>query len=552
MEIRQYLTIALRWAWAGALCVALATLAGYLWTRTIPEVYEARARYLVGPIITSASTNSDDIRVSMQAGQTYRELVRTELVLQQVAETLAMPPESVAELRAATGADWNNNAAILTIRAQSGDPEQAAAVANTIGQTMVAMGPTGPEAVEPMRREEVANRITELQGQEKALELEIESLIGTITTSDDQVEQRILATLLDQRREQLDGIKGELNELFRYEERRIKNQLTLLDTAGVPSMPIAPDTQRIVLTSLMGGLALGLAVMLLLSYLDTSVRTPQELTAASGATYLGGIRRRPKTGGAPQPTAEDYRMIRTTLGLVGDGARSLLITSPERGDGKSELAANLAVAVAQSGHSVLLVETNRERPGLEALLLGDARQDDPPSPPTREALLADPVRFALPVTGVPGLWLLPARAFGGFDGRSPWAGAELRQLLQQRWQTLIFDGAELPSAEILDLAGQVDGVLLVASAGKTSRDHVARAVESLRVARARLLGVVLNRLSGRSAYAFSPTVAEGAELSSQTTPRPEWGGWDAASPRATAVIPRDDLLPPATSNSMAD
>lgn len=550
MEIKQYLSIAARWAWAAALCVALATLAGYLWTRSIAEVYEARARFLVGPVINSPATNSDDIRVSMQAGQTYRELVGTELVLGQVAERLGMPASALAELRANTGADWNTNAQVLTVRAKAGDPDEAAAIANTIGEVLVDMGPTGTQAFEPIRREQIESRIAMLQGQEDTLEAQIETLLGRIAASDDQIEQRTLATLMEERRQQLDGVRESLDGLFRAEDRRLKNQLTLLDTATPNRAPIEPDTQRVVLTSLMGGLALGAAVLLLLSYFDTSVRTPQELTAATGATYLGGIRRRRKTAGAPQPTAEDYRMIRTSLGMVDDDVRSALITSPERGDGKSELAANLAVALAQSGRSVLLVEANRERPSLEKLLGAEPHSGDAASPPTREALLADPARFASPVVGVPGLWLLPARALGGFEGRSPWGTAELREKLQERWERLVFDGAELPSSELLALGGQVDGVIMVASAGKTSRDHVVRAVESLRVARARLLGVVLNRLSGRSAYAFAPTPPEAADELAPAAPRPAWGEWQGA--RSTLVLPADEILPPAAGNSMAD
>lgn len=550
MEIKQYLTIAMRWAWAAVLCVALTTLAGYLWTRSITKVYESRARYLVGPVINSPATNSDDIRVSMQAGQTYRELVGTELVLAQVAERLGMPPAAAADLRANTGADWNTNAQVLTIRATSGDPVEAAAIANTIGEVLVDMGPTGPEAFEPMRREQIGSRIDMLQSQEETLEAEIETLLGRIATSDDQIAQRTLATLAEERRQQLDSVRESLDDLFRSEDRRLKNQLTLLDTAAPGVNPVEPDTQRIVLTSLMGGLALGAAVVLLLSYLDNSVRTPHDLTTATGATYLGGIRRRRKVQGAPQPSAEDYRMIRTSLGMVDDDLRSTLITSAERGDGKSELAANLAVALAQSGRSVLLVEANRERPSLEKILGGDAQPIEPPSPPTREALMADPARFASPVVGVPGLWLLPARALGGFESRSPWGGPELREKLQGRWERLVFDGAELPSSELLALAGQVDGVVMVASAGKTSRDHVARAVESLRVARARLLGVVLNQLSGRSTYAFAPTAAESPEELAPAAPRPAWADLQAA--RTTMVIPHDEILPPAAGNSMAD
>jgi capsular exopolysaccharide synthesis family protein len=192
------------------------------------------------------------------------------------------------------------------------------------------------------------------------------------------------------------------------------------------------------------------------------------------------------------PVAEAYRTLRTNIQLssIDNPIKSLLVTSAGADEGKSTTIANLAVTFAQAGNQVLLVDCDLRRPSLHTLF-GLSNEKGVTS-----MLLADE-SDAPPIVATPvdGLRLLPS-------GPLPPNPSEV--LGSRRFQTMVgglVARADLvlfdcpPALAVSDaavLARAVDAVLLIASAGKTKRDHAARARQVLDRAGARVLGVVLN------------------------------------------------------------
>lgn len=193
------------------------------------------------------------------------------------------------------------------------------------------------------------------------------------------------------------------------------------------------------------------------------------------------------------PVSEAYRTLRTNLEFfsLDDPIRTLVVTSPGAEEGKSTVLANLAVALAQGGKQVILIDCDLRRPtqhalfgldnaaGLTTMMLEEAAQADLP----------------LRETPVDGLRLLPA-------GPPPPNPAELlgsrrmketmAALLEQA-DMLLFDAPPmLVVTDALVLAVQVDGVLLTVKAGATKREHVQQAKERLERVNARIVGAVLN------------------------------------------------------------
>jgi capsular exopolysaccharide synthesis family protein len=192
------------------------------------------------------------------------------------------------------------------------------------------------------------------------------------------------------------------------------------------------------------------------------------------------------------PVAEAYRTLRTNIQLssIDNPVKSLLVTSAGADEGKSTTIANLAVTFAQAGNQVLLVDCDLRRPSLHTLF------GLPNEKGVTSMLLADE-SDAPPIVATPveGLRLLPS-------GPLPPNPSEV--LGSRRFQTMVgglVARADLvlfdcpPALAVSDaavLARAVDAVLLIASAGKTKRDHAARARQVLDRAGARVLGVVLN------------------------------------------------------------
>lgn len=190
------------------------------------------------------------------------------------------------------------------------------------------------------------------------------------------------------------------------------------------------------------------------------------------------------------PITEAYRTLRTNLSFysLDNPLRTLVVTSPAPGEGKSTTVANLAVTLAQSGRRTILVDCDLRRPSLHELF------DLKAEPGFTNMVLADNQEIPLQETGVENLWLLAA-------GTKPPNPADLLGAkkvdqiiaqLQERADIVLFDAP--PIIAVTDaavLGAKVDGVLLVIQAGKTRRDHAERAKETLEKARVRIVGATL-------------------------------------------------------------
>lgn len=195
------------------------------------------------------------------------------------------------------------------------------------------------------------------------------------------------------------------------------------------------------------------------------------------------------------PVSEAYRRLRTNLefaSLTGK-IETLVVTSPGPDEGKSTTLANLAVVMAQAGKRVILVDADLRRPA-QHLIFGVSNEQGLTN------LMIDPSLVQAPplmATQVEGLWLL-------LSGPLPPNPAELLaspqmdhiiEALKERADVVLFDAP--PVIAVTDaaiLATKTDGVLLVIQAGKTKREHAARARELLEQVKARIIGSVLTNV----------------------------------------------------------
>lgn len=189
--------------------------------------------------------------------------------------------------------------------------------------------------------------------------------------------------------------------------------------------------------------------------------------------------------------AEAYRSLRTSLlyASLDREVKTVLVTSAAPGDGKTSIAANLGVALAESGKRVLLVDCDLRRPGL-AQAFGLA-----PEPGLTEALLTESLEPAVQATSVPSLSVLAAGQQPPNPGEfiSSQRLGRLLSHLREQFDVVLVDSPPVGIvADAAVLAPQVDGVLLVVRAGHTRKDAAEQAKQQLQQVGARLLGAVLN------------------------------------------------------------
>jgi capsular exopolysaccharide synthesis family protein len=246
--------------------------------------------------------------------------------------------------------------------------------------------------------------------------------------------------------------------------------------------------------------------------LDKTVRDPEQVARTLRTEVIGSLpllkNRRigraiapaggPGRSGEPDQDAsgfdESVRTLRNSILLASFERRyrSLLVTSAAPGEGKTTTAANLAAAHAQQCQRTLLIDGDLRRPsvhrnfglpstvGLSNVLLGEIGW--------RDAVLA--------VGGIPGLDVLPAgppsRRASDLVGRGL---AEVLEAAAGEYDLVVLDAPPLLGfAEPLEMATSVDGVIVVARAGQTSRKAVATVLATLNRLRARVVGLVLNEV----------------------------------------------------------
>lgn len=405
--------------------------------------------------------------------QSYVETVNTPAVLQPAIDTLGLQV-SAAELSQRIQASSDLNTVIISIRAIDASPVQAAAIAQAVGNSLIAVindieSPTqgGPSPV----------------------------------------------------------------------------KLSVVTPASAPAAPSAPNAALYLAVGAIGGLLCGVGLAFLRSTLDTKVRGEADLRRITDVPVLGGIAydsdasRKPLLTQAPpqSPRAESFRQIRTNLQFahVSHESRAVLVTSSLPGEGKTTTATNLAIALAESGKTVALVDADLRRPrvddylgldrnaGLTTALIGAAELDDLMQPWGEDNL------YVLTSGRIPPN---PSELLGSE------AMKNLILQLERAFDAVIIDAPPLlPVTDSAVLAQRVGGVVMVVGSSKVKQADLERSLESLRMVQADLLGLVMNLLpaKGADAYAYSysyttkedaskvrpprvlPTAAKNQELTSQ-------------------------------------
>jgi capsular exopolysaccharide synthesis family protein len=282
-------------------------------------------------------------------------------------------------------------------------------------------------------------------------------------------------------------------------------KVSVTRAAVPPRAPVSPRRTLNLALGLLAGLGLGAGAAVLRDSLDRTVTGRSQASQLAGAPVLGTVANEPAVTQAPlitsdalTPRAEAFRQLRTNIRFLSVDQRvsSLVVTGSLEGEGKTTTAANIALALAQGGEHVILIDADLRRPtmadifglpagiGLTSVLMGDVAVDG----------ALQRWRDDLPLDVLPAGPLPPNPSELIGSARM----AEVIRELTGRGATVVVDSPPLlPVTDATILARVTDGALLVTWAAHTRVDQFATAVEALRTAGAPILGVVLNRVPQR-------------------------------------------------------
>ncbi|HEX8733833.1 MAG TPA: polysaccharide biosynthesis tyrosine autokinase [Pyrinomonadaceae bacterium] len=309
--------------------------------------------------------------------------------------------------------------------------------------------------------------------------------------------------------------------------RGTDNNISVVDWALPPETPVSPRRLTTVLAALFLSTLFGAGLALFFEYLDDTIKTTEEVENFLQLPALAAIptidsmpKRRLLLVGAGNEEmdaaaksellihtdsrsslAEAYRQLRTSilLSTAGHAPKSLLITSSLPSEGKTTTAVNTAISLAQTGASVLIIDSDMRRPRLHSVFnISNAEGlSTILSSEMAEKEVLDIVQYEetaklhlLPSGPVPPN---PAELIGSEQM------ANLLKVMQKRFTHVVVDSP--PIASFTDgvlIASMVDGVILVVHSGKSSRQVVRRSKQLLNDIGAKIFGVVLNNVNLRS------------------------------------------------------
>jgi len=468
VELRDYLRI-LRKSWGLIMVITLAGVAVAVAFSVFQKpAYSATAKIFVStPSSGTTSELAQGNSFTVQRVKTYADLAATPLVLTPVIDSLGLntSPDKLA-LRVAASAPLDTS--IIAITVLDTDPERAAEIANATSQSLTTVvkdieTPSGAEAITPVK-------------------------------------------------------------------------LTVAQDAIVPDLPESPNVPLNIAIGALVGLALALGTAVLRETLNTRIRNQRDVQKLTDVPVLGGIVFDPKAKDRPlivhvdprSPRAESFRSLRTNLQFVDVARtdRSFVLTSSIEAEGKSTTGANLAIALADTGSRVLLVDADLRRPkvaeymgvegavGLTDLLVGRAELADVIQPWGTGKLCV------LAAGHVPPN---PSELLGS-ERMSDYIAE-----FNRTFDVVIYDSPPLlPVTDAAILAKNVGGAIVVIAAGRTHKNQLTEAITTLDSIGARISGLVLTML---------PTKGPDASGYGQYGRYGYTDGQDAAATTIPAVVP---------------
>jgi len=295
---------------------------------------------------------------------------------------------------------------------------------------------------------------------------------------------------------------SEISKMIGEDPGRMR--MALLEPAVPAQEPSAPQKSKIMALALMLGLVTGGAIAAARDRADQTFRSVEEISATLVMPVLGVVPVMPgrqKAGAHGQriltqpdaPEAEAYRTVRTAIffGTRTEGMRTLLVTSPAAGDGKSTLVGNLAIAMAQAGQKTLILDADLRKPMQHVIFATDHHKGNLNSVFAEEMELEE----AIQPTQIPGLSLLTC-AYGVSNPAELLNSdqfADLLKRLAESYDRVIVDAPPVTVVTDAQILGALcDHTILVMRVDKSSRKMARRATAALESVGANLFGIVIN------------------------------------------------------------
>src|SRR5262245_56496354 len=270
-ELRHWVNVALRWWWIIVAAVAVASGTAFYLTQRETRLYVARTSLMIGNTLDSQLPDQNQLSVGWALARYYAELARLEPILKPVQESLKLPFswQLLSDRMLTTNVVPSAN--LLEVYVTDSNPLRAAAIANAIGDRLIAFSPTAPEKIEEERRvvdQQPKESDAQIQDRQKTI-ADLTAKQGKATSASELAE---INQKLAQYGTSLAQEQSVYKSLLNYKSSSIVNSLSFFERA-TPPVDSLPSKRNVVVASAgLAGLLLALLAIYMLELFDNRLR----------------------------------------------------------------------------------------------------------------------------------------------------------------------------------------------------------------------------------------------------------------------------------------
>jgi capsular exopolysaccharide synthesis family protein len=500
MELNKYIFPLRKWWWLVVASTLIAAIFSSLSILRQPPIYQARTTLMIGTTINDPNPSGNDLSLGGQLAAAYADLANREIVRNATMNALGMRslPEYLAQALP--------NTQLIQITVNDTDPERAQTVANELAAQLIFLSPVSGKSEESGRQEFIHQRLNNLEVQIQETEAEIEKLQAELADTFSAQQINDIQDQISSLQEKLTAMESNYGLLLSNTQQGAINTLTIIAAAELPSRPIGTSKGLTILLAAAVGFVLAVCEAYLLEYLDDTLKSPNDVMRLFLAPIIGhvfeqadGMNENQLYNGddSNHPLTEPFRVLRTAIDFAETDKplKTILVSSPDIGDGKTSVAVNLALSIAQKDKRVFLLDADLRKPKIHKVfnLVNDQGFAD--------LVFTRGPHWNTGIKKVRNISVLTA-------GLTPPDPAQLLSSekmnlflseLQEVADVVIIDGPPFFVPDAMILASKVDGVLLVVRPGHTRRSLAKATMENIKLAGAKVFGIVLNRIPLRGA-----------------------------------------------------
>jgi capsular exopolysaccharide synthesis family protein len=403
------------------------------------------------------------------------------------------------------------NAQMVEISVTDTNPKRAQLIADEIAKQLIEKSPAiGGDTETSVQQDFINEQLTSIRDQIQETEKKLEELYSSLVGLNSASQIANIEKEIKDQTEKLNSLRESYASFLANSQEGALNILSVVEPANLPTQ--AEGTSKLIIIGLAGlvGFSLGAGTAYLLDFLDRTVKTTSDVERIFNLPVIGYISQLTEKDNhaiyvAREPNsilAENFRLLRSNIEFfqISKPVKTILITSPTQGNGKTTVATNLALSISQGEQEVVLVDADLRRPAVhKALGL------------TKDPGLSDLIRNKADIDNVVRSWTDDADLKVITAGNIPPNITEVvgsKRIssilgdLREKFEIVIVDAPPLIIADSYNLASRVDGVILILEPGQTTEEQAKTIKEQLDRSKAHLLGIVFNKISEQSAHSY--------------------------------------------------